>query len=75
MHIALKGFLVGLAIAVFLLVFEYRSARSAAQERAKKMASTKVEITAEDRSRISGVLRFCFVIPPGMALLFWVTMG
>jgi len=74
MHIALQGALVGLGIAVFLYVFEYMAVKSAAAQRAKKMAK-KAEILQEERSRLRGVFMFCLFCPPGMALIFWLTMG
>lgn len=74
MHIALKGFLVGLTIAVFLFAFEYLAIKKAGAERAKKTAK-KSEIIQEERSRLRGVTQFCLFLPPGMALIFWLTMG
>ena len=43
MHIALQGFLVGLAVSAFLFMFEYLAIKSAGAQRAKKMAK-KAEI-------------------------------
>ena len=74
MHIAWKGFLVGLAVAAFLFLFEYMAIKSAGAARAKKMAK-KAEILQEERSRLRGVMMFCLFCPPGMALIFWLTMG
>ena len=74
MHIAWKGFLVGLAVAAFLYLFEYMAIKSAGAARAKKMAK-KAEILQEERSRLRGVMMFCLFCPPGMALIFWLTMG
>jgi hypothetical protein len=71
MHIAWKGFLVGLGIAVFLFIFEYMAIKAAGVERAKKMGK-RAEILQEERSRLRGVLTFCFFCPPGMALIFWL---
>mgnify|MGYP001584316963 CR=1 FL=1 len=71
MHIAWKGFLVGLAVAVFLFMFEYLAIKSAGAQRAKKMAK-KAEINQEERSRLRGVMTFCLCCPPGMALIFWL---
>ena len=74
MHIAWKGFLVGLAIAAGLYIFEYMAIKSAGAERAKKTAK-KAEILQEERSRLRGVMMFCLCCPPGMAAIFWLTMG
>jgi hypothetical protein len=74
MHIAWKGFLVGLAVAVVLYIFEYMAIKSAGAQRAKKMGK-KAEILQEERSRLRGVMMFCIFCPPGMALIFWLTMG
>lgn len=74
MPIALQGALVGFGVAVFLYMFEYLAIKSAAAARAKKMAK-KVEILQEERSRLRGVMMFCFCLPPGMAIIFWLTMG
>ena len=74
MHIAWKGFLVGLAVAAFLYIFEYMAIKSAGAQRAKKTAK-KAEIIQEERSRLRGVMMFCIFLPPGMALIFWLTMG
>lgn len=74
MHIALQGFLVGLAVSAFLFMFEYLAIRSAGAQRAKKTAK-KAEILQEERSRLRSVTQLCLFVPPGMALIFWLTMG
>jgi len=74
MHIAWTGFLVGVAVAVFLYIFEYMAIKSAGAQRAKKTGK-KAEIIQEERSRLRGVMMFCIFCPPGMALIFWLTMG
>ena len=74
MHIALQGALVGLGLAIFLYMFEYLAVKRAAAERGKKMAK-KVEINQEEISRLRAVRGFCYFLPPGMAIIFWLTMG
>lgn len=74
MHPALQGLLIGIGIAAFLLVFEYLGATKAANERAKKMAK-KAELSQDERARISSMVRFCFFLPPGVALIFWLVWG
>ena len=71
MHPALKGALIGLAIGVFLYLFEYMAIKRAAATRAKKMGK-KAEIIQEERSRLNGMMKFCMFCPVGMALIFWI---
>ena len=74
MHIAWQGFLVGVGLAAFLYIFEYMAIKRAGAERAKRTAR-KAEILQEERSRLRGVMMFCLFCPPGMAIIFWLTMG
>ncbi len=74
MHVALQGFLVGLGLAAFLYLFEYMAVRGAANARGKKMAK-RPEINQEERSRLRAVTSFCIFMPPGMAIIFWLTMS
>ena len=72
MHPALKGLLVGLALGIGLLVFEYLAAQRSAAERAKKMAR-KQELDQDERVRIRNMMTFgLFVIPPLTAGIFWL---
>ena len=72
MHPALKGLLVGIALGVGLLVFEYLAAQKNAAERAKKMAR-KQELDQDERVRIRNMMTFgLFVIPPLTAGIFWL---
>ena len=74
MHIALQGFLAGVALAVFLFVFEYLSQKAAAKERGKKIAR-KPELNQDEKARILSMMRFCFFIPPGVAIIAWLVWG
>ena len=74
MHIALQGLLAGLALAVFLFLFEYTMAQKSSRERGKKMAR-KPELNQDERARIASMLRFCFFIPPGVAIIAWLVWG
>jgi hypothetical protein len=71
MHPALKGALIGLGIGVFLYLFEYMAIKNAAATRAKKMGK-KAEILQEERSRLSGMMKFCLFCPVGAALIYWL---
>jgi hypothetical protein len=72
MHPALKGLLVGLALGVGLIVFEYLSAQRTSAERAKKMAQ-KQELNQDERARIRNMLTFgIFMIPILSAGIFWL---
>ena len=74
MHIALQGFLIGLGLGVFLFLFEYFSAQSAANARGKHQAK-KPELNQAERSRISNVARLAFILPIGFAIGFWWVWG
>ena len=72
MHPALKGLLVGLALGVVLIIFEYLGAKNKAAERAKKMAR-KLELDQDERVRIRNMVTFgLFMIPPLSAGIFWL---
>lgn len=71
MDSALQGLLIGLAIAVLLLVFEYMMINKAVNERAKKY-NRKPEFDVTDRRRMHSMLRFAFVLPIGFAVVFWM---
>jgi hypothetical protein len=74
MPIAIKGALVGLGIAAFLLLVEYLMMVSAKNERARR---TKKPPRFEDaeRRRIASMARFSFVIPPAFAFFAWLIWG
>ena len=72
MNSALKGLLIGVALGVGLLVFEYLAAQRSAAERAKKMAR-KQELDQDERVRIRNMMTFgLFIIPPLTAGIFWL---
>lgn len=68
---ALKGFLIGLAISLFLVIFEYLTVKKAVEERARA-THRKPEFEPSDRSRIRAVVNFALFVPPGLALGFWL---
>ena len=71
MHPAMQGFLVGLAIAVGLVVFEYVMVKKAVDERAK-LKHEKPQFEPTDKTRIRAVINFCLFVPPAFALAFWL---
>ena len=74
MHIALQGALIGLALGVFLVVFEYYAVKRAVEERAE-LRHKKPEFEPTDRKRIQTVLNFSILIPPAFALGAWLLWG
>ena len=71
MHPALEGFLIGLAIALFLIVFEYYTVKKAVEERAVERHQ-KPEFDPSEKRRIRAVVNFCLFVPPGFAFAFWL---
>ena len=71
MHPATQGFLIGLAVAAFLIVFEYIMVKKAVQERAT-LKHQKPEFEQTDKNRIRAVVNFCLFLPPAFALGFWL---
>jgi hypothetical protein len=75
MNIALQGALVGLAIAAILLLGDYLVLHKMAAERAKKHHKTLVEFDPTERSRLRSLAAFCVILPPVLALAFWMIWG
>ena len=71
MDAALKGFLIGLGVAVVLVFFEYRTAKKSAAERAAARHQ-KPEFEPQERTRIRAVINFSVFLPPGFALGAWL---
>ena len=72
MNSGLKGLLIGLALGVGMIVFEYLAAQKAAATRAKKMAR-KQELNQDERARIRNITTFGLVaIPLLSAAIFWL---
>lgn len=71
MHIALKGALLGLAIAVLLIAVEYHFVKKAVAGRATP-SNPKPQFDAQDRSRVRAVVNFAIFLPPGFALGAWL---
>jgi hypothetical protein len=71
MQAALQGLVVGLAIGIALLAFEYVMINKSVTERAKKY-NRKPEFDVTDRRRMQSMARFAFLLPFGFALIFWI---
>ena len=72
MHPALKGLLIGLALGIVLILFEYLGAQKSAAERAKKMAR-KQELDQDERVRVRNMMTFGLIgIPLLSAGIFWL---
>ena len=72
MNSGLKGLLLGLALGIGLIIFEYLAAQKNAASRAKKMAQ-KQELNQDERVRIRNMMTFgLFIIPLLGAAIFWL---
>ena len=71
MHIAWKGFFVGLGVGVLLLAAEYYFVKKAVEGRATPV-NPKPQFEPTDRNRIKSVLNFAIFLPPGFALGAWL---
>ena len=74
MHIALKGLLIGIGLALALIIFEYMAIKREIAERSKKMAK-KVDWDSNQHSRLRGMMSFGFILPIGCALGAWLVWG
>ena len=72
MNSGLKGLLIGLALGIGMIIFEYLAAQKNAAERAKKMAQ-KQELNQDERVRIRNMMTFGLIaIPLLTAAIFWL---
>jgi len=71
MHPAMKGFLIGLAVALLLIAIEYFMVKKAVEERALARHK-KPEFEPTDKQRIRTLANFCLFLPIGFALAFWL---
>lgn len=71
MNIAFTGALVGTGVAISLVALEYAILRRSSAERAKKTRRRDAFDGAE-RSRMAALARFCILLPPVFAAIFWL---
>ena len=74
MHPALQGAILGLAIGVVLVLFEYMMLKRAAREKAERLHRAP-EWGDMERGRVNTVLRVGLLLPVGFALIFWIVWG
>ena len=74
MHIALKGLLIGAAVAVVLIVFEYVAISREVAQRADKIKK-KVDWDSNQYSRLRGMITFGIAITIGGAVGAWWVWG
>lgn len=74
MPVALQGALIGLLLGIVLTVFEWYALKKSAEERSKRLHK-KIEMDEMERRRVTTVLRFSLLLPPGFALAFWIVGG
>jgi hypothetical protein len=71
---SLQGALVGLAIGVVLVLFEFMMLNKEVNERAKKF-HRKAEFDVTERRRMSTITRFACILPIAFAAGFWLIWG
>ena len=71
---ALQGALVGLAIGVVLVLFEFMMLNKEVNERAKKF-NRKAEFDVTERRRMATITRFACILPIAFAAGFWLIWG
>ena len=71
MNIFLKGFLVGIGLAVVLIVFEYMSIKREIAERSKRVAK-QVPWDSNQVSRMRGMATFGAILPFGCSIGAWL---
>lgn len=74
MNIILAGALVGTAVALTLFAADYFTLRARAAERWKGRRH-KLVLNGTERRRIASVARFCVLVPPAVAGVFWLLWG
>jgi len=70
MHIAIKGLLIGAALAAILIIFEYMAITREVAERSKRVAK-KVEWDSNQKSRMRGMITFGIALTIGGAIGAW----
>lgn len=74
MPIALKGLLIGAALAAILIIFEYVAITREIAERSKRVAK-KVEWDSNQESRLRGMITFGIALTIGGAIGAWWVWG
>ena len=74
MHISLQGLLIGAALGIGLIVFEYAAISREVAERSKRMAK-KVDWDSNQKSRMRGMVNFGIILPIGGAIGAWWIWG
>ena len=74
MHIAIKGLLIGAALAAVLIIFEYLAITREVAERSKRVAK-KVDWDSNQKSRMRGMVNFGIILPIGGAIGAWWIWG
>ena len=74
MHIAIKGLLIGAALAAILIIFEYLAILREVAERSKRVAK-KVEWDSNQKSRMRGMITFGIALPIAGAVGAWWVFG
>jgi len=74
MHIAIKGLLIGAALAAILIIFEYMAITREVGERSKRMAK-KVDWDSNQKSRMRGMISFGVALTIGGAIGAWWVFG
>ena len=74
MPVAVEGALVGLALGVVLVFFEWYMLKKDVKERGERL-HRKLEMDEMEKRRINTVLRFSLLLPAGFALGFWIIWG
>ena len=74
MPIALKGLLIGAALAAILIIFEYVAITREVAERSKRVAK-KIEWDSNQESRLRGMITFGVALTIGASIGAWWVWG
>ena len=74
MKMLLQGLLVGAALAIVLILFEYTAIKREVAERSKRLAK-KVEWDSNQVSRMRSMMSFGIILPIGFAIGAWWVWG
>jgi hypothetical protein len=74
MNVTLQGLLIGAALGIGLVVFEYLAITREVAERSKRVAK-KVDWDSNQKSRMRGMINFGIILPIGGAIGAWWIWG